>query len=377
MQRKQTPWIEVKSLSPKGEKQYDFLDRGQTFTWQAMFACQINILTFEERFKFKWGLNSGFLLEEAIDRQRLFLEAQLFHNSFDEQFSRRTLALRCIRTSDSNLQLSLLACIQSDSEENANLSALQYWHHLNAIFPYDYSLYPAVKKEDYYKLTGKAILDECNSPNQIANIRRFETPIRSAQESLKVVGTWQTSKWANEQIWRALANYPQNILFNISIRPTILFEGERKALLDMRKRAKSAKDLLENGPYIQNYDEWLDAYIQRFISPWNRYFYLQIHLASPENLDDHIFRSIGSALTRNIGEFPSTGFQALTPTNENEALEWTQRLANLRIIHVNKSFMIPRLSELSELEEAHSVFRLPYPPEFGFPNANFLEGSGE
>jgi hypothetical protein len=337
-----------------------------------MFACQIGVRPYEERLKLKWGFSPAFLLEEALDRQKLFVESQLSSNPIDEFADYRTLALRCISVPKSGLRLGLVAKILAASQEEAQASALNYCKELESVFPYDYLFHPATSLEEFHLLTGRELLRRCNRPNSIAQIRRFESPLRTSKGILRLIGLWQTNLRSDEQIWRALANSPREILLNISIRPTILFEGERRALLAMKQSARLSQDEGAGEPYLQNYEAWIDQFISRHLSPWNRYFYLQIHLASPQGINENIFRSIGSSITRENADKSSPGFQVVRPEDPDNALEWCNHLDCLEMIHTNNSLLLPRFSELASLDEVQAVFRLPYPPEAGLPNTEFL-----
>lgn len=374
MPNSQRPWIEIKRSSQRIEYQREASSIDQKYPWQAMFAFHIGIRSFEERLKLKWGFNSAVLLEEALDRQKLFIESQLANNPIHNRIEQRTLALRCICIPKSGLLLGLVAKVLAESKEDAHSLALDYLRELESIFPYDYTVRPATSLEEFSQLSGREILTKCNDPTSIAQIRRFESPLQTSKGVLRMVGIWQTGKRSDEQIWRALAHYPQEILLNISIRPTTLFEGERRALLEMKQSAQVPQDTPSKEPYLQNYEDWIDPFISRHISPWNKYFYLQVHLASPFEVDECLLRNIGSSITRdNMEELSTPGFQVLRPVNRSEVVEWSNHLESLDLIHTNNSLLLPRLSELASVDEAHAVFRLPYPPETGLPNVVFLE----
>lgn len=372
MPSNQSPWIEVKQSSQGIRYQQEDPGIHQKYPWQAMFACHIGVRSYEERLKLKWGFSPAFLLEEALDRQKLFLESQLSSNPIDEHIELRTLALRCISVPNSGLRLGLVTKVLATSQEEAIATAENYCRELESVFPYDYLFHPVTTVEEFNVVTGRALLKGCNHFNSIAQIRRFENPLRTSKGILRLIGYWQSGVRSDEQIWRALANSSREILLNISIRPTILYEGERRALLSMKQSAHLGKDEQSDEPYLQNYETWIDQCISRHISPWNRYFYLQIHLASPQGIDEYIFRSIGSSITRENPNKSSPGFQVLYPPDPKHANEWCNYLDCLEMIDTDNSLLLPRLSELASLDEVHAVFRLPYPPEAGLPNTKFL-----
>jgi hypothetical protein len=337
-----------------------------------MFACQIGVRPFKERERFKWGFTAAFLLEEAIDRQKLFIESQLSTNPIDEPADQRTLALRCVCVPKAGLRLALVAKVRAASQEEAHASALGYCRELESVFPYDYTLRPAITEDEFLQFAGRELLRQCNHPSSIAQIRRFESPLRTSKGVLRMIGIWQANLRSDEQVWRALAGSTEELIFNVSIRPTILFEGERRALLDMKNAAHLAQGEPSNEPFLQNYEAWVDQFISRHVSPWNRYFYLQVHLASPKGIDEFVFRSIGSSITRESPDKASPGFQVVRPKDSHNAVEWSNYLDCLELFHADSSLLLPRLSELACLDEAQTVFRLPYPPDAGLSGVEFL-----
>lgn len=360
------PWFETKPISRLSEDK-------QEAGWQAMFACQIGILPFKQREQLKWGFNAAVLLEEALDRQKLFLEAQLHNNPVEDQDDRRALALRCIGEPGRGLILSVIGKTLADSRDEALQSASNYLRETLAIFPYDYSIHPAATQQAFERITGRNIFEHCTHPAAIAQLQRFESPLQTSRGIGRVMGVWQTKNRSDEQIWRALAHYPHSVLLNVLLIPTLLFERERQALLEMQKTLKIPDAANSQEPYLQQYEKWIDPFLNRFVSPWNKLFYLQVHLVSAASLDEYLLRSIGSAITRDTPEQALPGFQVRRPASGPQAVEWSRHIESLNILHTNRQFLLPRLSDVASLDEAHAVFRFPYPLEGGFPNTVFVE----
>ena len=372
MDNNQSPWVAVKRSDPGIRYQHEDPGLRRNYPWQAMFACQIGILPFEKREKLKWGFTPAFLIEEATDRQKLFIESQLPANPVEGHLDRRTLAFRCISMPNAGLQLSLVAKVLAASEDEAHATALTYCRELVSVFPIDYELRPATTEDEFHAFSGGELLGKCKNEHTIAQLRRFEKPLETTRGTLRFVGLWQANLRSDEQIWRALTGSQKETLLNIAIRPTTLLEGERRALLEMQQLASQPQEQrppLE--PYLQNYKEWVDPFINRHLSPWNRYFYLQIHLAAPAGIEDYIFRSIGSSLTREFSDNSSPGYQVVYPMDSAALNHWKNHLDNLEILQADRTMMLPRLSELATLEETHAVFRLPYPPGDNLPGARF------
>jgi hypothetical protein len=373
VQNSQAPWIEIKRSSQVIKSRQESPKIEQNHSWQAMFACQIAIRSYKERLNFKWGFNPAVLLEEALDRQKLFLETQLNINPIDNPGEDRTLTFRCICIPNQGLLIGLVAKVLAASQEKAGASALNYLRELESVFPYDYKMRPAASMEEFNRLTGREIFKNCNDPAAIAQIRRFESPLQTSKGILRMVGIWQTGKRSDEQIWRSLGHCSQGVLLNISIRPTTLFEDERQALIEIQRSMQKNQGSISNEPYLQNYESWIDPFINRHISAWNKYFFLQVFLVSPGEISDGLIRSIGSAITRDSLELATPGYQIVRPRDKNEAVEWSNHLDCLELIPTNQSLFLPRLSDMATLEETHAVIRLPYPLETGLPGAVFLD----
>jgi len=370
----QVPWFDVKPISLNNGYKLNDHNSAQQNTWQAMFACQINVLSYDERLEFRWGFAPAFLLDEAIDRQKLFIETQFVENPFVSQIHQRTLALRCINLPNSGVQLGLVAKTLADSKEKAQMAAETYWNELKSTFPYDYILHPAITNEKFYQLTGKEILEKCTDSNLIAQIRRCENTVPMSKTAIPMIGVWQTSIRSDEQIWRTLANYQKDLLLNIQIRPTTLSKEEWLAILEIRDLTQlSSENKDSNRHYDDNYGRWIDSFISRYTNQWEKYLYLQVHLVSSADLKEYTFRSIGSSITRNASDQVNPGYEVDYPFDNTEAKKWAQTLSNLEFIPAMNRNRLPRLRDLSSIDEAHAVFRLPYPPKPGFPNTRFLE----
>jgi hypothetical protein len=366
-------WIEVKqSVSGLAEEE-QFTNYDSRFSWQALFAFQVCIRPFEERIKLKWGFSAAFLLEEALDRQKLFIESQCLYNPLEVQLVPRTLAFRCIGVRSTGILLSIIGKVFSVSQERAYQAALVYSREIKSVFPYDYILYPATSEEEYLRLSGQQILDQCNKETSIAQIRRFESVLRTSKKTIPLIGLWQTSIRSDEQIWRAIACSSQQILLNILLRPIILLEEERHILWGLRQSFQSSGESVQNAASGQIYNEWADALISQRKLPWNRFYILQVHLAAPEGIDEYLLRAVGSAITRDSVEQSSSGFQINIPSGKDEIQKWQNNLIKLRVFPTKNNIGLGRLSDISDLNEAHSVFRFPYPAEPGLPGILFLD----
>jgi hypothetical protein len=345
--------------------------------WQALFACQFCVQPFEILQKNRWGFNAAALLGEALDRQKLFIESQYHGNPFQEATTgEHSLTLRCIRIPNVGLLLALVGRVSDPSREQAHQGALEYCNELLSTFPLDYKIYPATSQKSFEKLTGKEFLANCQTPQSMAQLLRFETPLRTQNGLVYINGFWQTSDRSDEQTWRILGNYPQPAMLNISLRPTIL-EGEERQFLWETKQVTAPFENISQMHPAQPFDKWAEPFIDRRLNPWKRYYLMQVHLLAPSGVTDSLVRPVGSAMTRESADLLSPGFLAVYPANDLTAREWRARIERLEISPPNfNSTGISRLSDLADLNEAHSVFRFPYPPEAGLPGVKFIDELG-
>ena len=363
-----TPWIEIENREhldvPAGPGYNDYNS-------QAQFACQVQVLPHQEWVKFKWGFNASALFDEFIERQKLFLESQyeVRHQLGTEAPDFRTLTFRFINRPGEGLLVSIVGKIHAKSKKEAEESALGYYREVNAIFPYDYKLFPAVTRQEFLQTAGREILDGITDKGEIAQIKRLEIPLSPVRNSPFLQGVWRSGPRAHEQIWRSLATYPNPVLLNISLRCTVLYEKERERLMKFGEEISSIHEQHLNQQTLSAMQQWNKKHVERRLAPWGKYFYLQIHVASASGLKDDLFRTIGTSLTLSGGE-SIPGYQVVSPERTQA---WQNRLKNLDVIFSDSYLPVPRLSEVADLEEVFAAVRLPYsPPEAGFPNVNFI-----
>ena len=130
-----SPWIEIRHSHQRIKAHQEVSGTDKECPWQAMFACQIRVRAYEERLKLKWGFSPAFLLEEALDRQKLFIESQLSNNPIDNQIEQRSLTLRCICVPKSGLLFGLVAKVLAKSQEKVQSFALNYLRELEFYVP--------------------------------------------------------------------------------------------------------------------------------------------------------------------------------------------------------------------------------------------------
>jgi hypothetical protein len=372
------PWIEIgpgDRFGEKAEKQEGYISAGNNF--HAVFACLVRIRPFDQLDGRKWGWVAGALLEEARERQRLFIETQHYSGELQEEPpEHRTLALRCVHDPQtfSGLRLSLLAKVCGSSIENARQAAVSYWYELHSIFPYDYELIPAQTQQDFQELAGWKILNQATEASEFANVQRFEGIVNANNERFYLLGSWKSSNYANEQIWRALAGSEKRVMLNICLRPTVLLESERFALAGIAERTeKITKEIqLSN---IQIHADFAANNYAHLVEFLRKPYIAQVCLVSPGGLAEYLPRAVGFALTHTAEHEPATpGFQVVQPRGPTEIADWCSQLAwletgNHDVWSIDERFV--RIRKMVDAFEASALFNLPFPPKAGFPDVIF------
>src|SRR6476661_2739236 len=117
------PWIQVEQYQDEeNQSGPDFSE----YVWQALFACQVGIRPHQEWVKLKWGFNASALFDEALERQRVFLESQhgLRNESWTEHPNHRTLAIRYVNHPGEGLIVTVLGKIHARTKEECIESAI-------------------------------------------------------------------------------------------------------------------------------------------------------------------------------------------------------------------------------------------------------------
>lgn len=365
------PWIKIDQYKDRDNMIGPDLPE---YVWQALFACQIGVPSHQEWVKLKWGFNASALFDETLERQKLFLESQYAIRSDlgIEDPDHRTLAFRYINRPGEGLLVTALGKILARTQVEAEEKALAFYFELKATFPYDYTLVPARTRDEYDQIAGNDILEESGDTQNLAQIKRMEIPLHPSNGSPILQGLWQSSPRAHEQIWRFLAITTKPVIMNISIRCTVLYETEREMVLKSAKEIANFSKDAPNQITLLALKRWSEKHTERRLTPWKKFFYMQIQLASNQRIDENIFRILGTSLSLTLDGQLSPGYQVIIP-RAHEVESWLRKLRNLDFVYSGSYLSTPRLTEIADMEEVFAVMRLPYlPPENGFPDMQFV-----
>jgi hypothetical protein len=383
---KEAMWIEVSRASPSwsgsnsARQGTDSLD-----DHQALMAARVIPKPFSLVHRWRWGFTNQSLLEEALDRQRLFIEAQ--HTGDDLAVQPPgdlfTLALRCFNDPQTaELNLVLVAKVKAADAARAQTAANDYWEVLKATFPYEYELHPASSQEEFEEISGQRILNrivEANPPrlNALTQIRRSELVLNVGSAAVFLVGKWQPSNFSNEQIWRALGGSSRPVMLSVLLRPTVLYDDE---LFTLGEAAQFIDQAATSPlPMVTQNTGWArDIYRERLRGL--RYPYqVQVHLLSPNGIPEALARAVGSALAHNTpGNPPLPGYQLIQARNAERLRKNALAMASLEPTELADDLAdirFARLRDLMDYSEAQAAFHWPVPPETGIPGVEFKKGN--
>ncbi len=362
-----TPYIEVSAVPHAAEL--------KSHPYQAVFAAWFYPRPFKELVdNFRWGFNNETLLLEALDRQKQFVEIQyaVDRENRQERPDQHTVSLRCINIPGQGLLLAILGKVCAQSEEQAQHAGELYWREIKSIFPYDYVLFPATDRKSFRQVTGWELLTTTGETAIIRQLKRLEKPMRTQEGLQPVLGLWQSGIRSSELIWRALAGMTEPALLNISIHPTVLYVDEVQTLWELRNAGapepNAPKGLYQSFPYRS----WIEPFINRRLTPWKKFFFMQIHVVTLNHVNESLLRSIGASLTRDSNEL-LPGYEIAKPSSPSLGHKWCKQLHQMEMPEAESYFVLPRLSDLADMEEVTSVFRFPYPPAGELPGVQFIK----
>jgi hypothetical protein len=342
---------------------------------RAQIAFIVTPKPFSERMTMKWGWNAGAAVQEAHERLRQFilsLHTRNFRTMAYEGNLFRTIALRCLSDPETKkLTLCIVASICGRDRQEARSLAQDFYYHLISTFPNDWVFSPVGSEELFHRYSGAELISSIRDDRSIVEIGRYEASLSNAESRQYLLGAWQLSPYTNELIWRALANSPVSVLFNVMVQPTLLYEVEFNLLKTIADQANETSG--SNASLSYRRESKMGAGLLEERLKQLRFPYLvQVHLASNRGVPPFVERVVGSALTYSdqAGD-PQPGEFAQLPANNLGY--WRDSLLALTpvfgVTGGHKNYQ--RLRLLSTPTEACAVLRIPYPNEAGLPGVQF------
>lgn len=349
------------------------VQRGPDGLYWARFAAAVLLRQFEERNKFRLGWNAGSLIEEGMDRQLQFLEAQYVQEWYPglvQDGDARRLAIRFINTpSQPRLSVFLVAILSAKTKEAALKAAQEYWEEISAIFPYDYMLRPALTPGDFRSACCPELTEEIREPDDAVEIRRYANDLRGKSRGLIFLGQWRQTSVASEQIWRALRGCSRPLMMQVTLQPVALREEERVWMLAQEQAANQLARDENEPPLTRKYAEFAAQVYKEQAQSYRNLFLEHVLLASPSGVPGYICRAIGASFTHGEDRpSPLPGYLAIKlgpPAREwleGQTLPWEDEAG----CNLHNRFVY-----LMNARQAHVAFRFPLPSGAGIPGVEF------
>ena len=366
------PWIELQPSYPSART----TPAAETDIVRAQFAFIVTPKPFSERMSMKWGWNAGAAFEEAVGRMRqcvLALHPRNYQVLAINGGLQKTIALRCRCFPEmQTLSLCLVAGIYGQTADLARTNALDFYHELAASLPYDWVFTPIGSQDQFRVYSGADLLQNHTEDQSIVEIGRYESMLNNAQSSQYLLGEWQVSTYANELIWRALANSSVPVLLSILLQPTLL-SGVELNILQQQTRSEQESQRQAHSLTQQREMDWAANLPEKRLRTWCFPYLLQVHLVSSQRVPPFIQRVVGSTLTYSADMDSSQPGYLAAYAHENQTF-WKESLLTLMPIFGISGGSKPyqRLRLLASPQEACAVMQLPYPNEYGLPGVSFI-----
>jgi hypothetical protein len=345
--------------------------------YHALFAFEILCRPFTEFYKRAWNSMMAGHLVEAWDRQIHFIES--LHLPSPDHNRNPVFELRLIAYPDQNqIDLFFLGKIFAPTLEQARAEALVLGQEVFSLFPFDFVLRPLSDQTNFERAYRSEWIGGLKQLNQIAEIRRFERLLTNSSNGAGITLFYLTHGWqwhlqSMDQVWSALTKYGQSLMFSISLSP-IQWDSIDYAYLNQLEAAASEEGLPPGlGPEITSAINLYRQLLYQTPHPFTMRTILVGEPAVPRGLSN----AVGAGLCLPPLETTS-GQTRLRPSYTST---WPTRSADFSLAKLNLLQLsqydwgttltespIKHLRYAVDAKQAQWAFRIPIPPEIGFPD---------
>lgn len=345
--------------------------------YHALFAFEILRHSFAEFRERAWNPMMASHLFEAWDRQVHLIEslhlpaANLKHSPIFE--------LRFVAYPDQRqIDLFFLGKTFAPTPEQAQSKAKTLGQEVVSLFPFDFTLRPLQDQAEFERAYQSEWITGLANSEQIVEIRRFERLVpnpgngNGGNNFLYLTHGWRWHLQSMEQVWCALAKYPQRLMFNVSLSPILWDQVDYVYLNELETVVNEGKTPSSLG---QETNSALKLYRQ-LLYQTPRPFTLRMTLVGESAVPQGLANAIGAGLCL----LPLQVESNEVTSGANYTLTWPAcsediSLAKLNLTQLNQydwgaelvGLPIRRLRYAVNAKEAQTVFRIPIPPEGGFP----------
>jgi hypothetical protein len=193
--------------------------------YHALFAFEILRRLFAEFQGRIWNRMMAGPLIEAWDRQIHLIES--LHLPGPDPYCNPAFELRFIASPGrSQVDLFFLAKAFAPTPEQARSAALALSQEVFSLFPFDFVLRPLPDWTEFERAYRSEWIADLKHAEQIVEIRRSERLVACPDQGNGINPIYLTSSWewhlqSMDQVWCALAKYQQPLMFNINLTPVL------------------------------------------------------------------------------------------------------------------------------------------------------------
>ncbi|MBN1991721.1 MAG: hypothetical protein JW953_03385 [Anaerolineae bacterium] len=346
--------------------------------YHALFAFEISPCPFTEFRQRAWNPMMAGHLMEAWERQIRLIEC--LHLPNIESNSSPVFELRLISSATNQTQIDIffMGKAFAPTPDQARTEAITLAQDVFALFPFDFALRSLSNQTDFERAYQSEWITGLKNPHQIVEIRHFERVASKANndntiELLYLNYGWRWNLQSMEQVWCALARYPQRLMLSVSLMPILWDQGDYVYLNELEVVG-------DKGNLPGNLKTELTSalkFYHQLLYQTPHPFTLRIALIGEPIVPHGLANAIGVGLC-----LPSLQTENETP-GANYNLDWALSpnelsTAKINLIQLSQYYWgtdlvglpLRRLRYAVSAKQAQAIFRIPIPPEGGFPDVS-------
>lgn len=316
-------------------------------------------------------------LFEAWDRQIHFIESLHLPGSIPS--CNPVFELRFIAYPDRNqVDLFLLGKAFAQTSDQARSQALVLGHEVFSLFPFDFVLHPLSNRVDFERAYRSEWIANLKRFEQIVEVRRFERLVSCSDHGdglnpIYLTHNWEWHLQSMEQVWCALPKYQQPLMFIVNLSPTLWNRADYVYLNELEHLINEGAIPSALAPEVDSALNLYRLLLHRTPRPFTMRIVLVGISAAPRGLAN----AVGAGLclpSLQIGPNETTPTAHYTLTQPGDSTDLS--LARLNLARLSQcewgsdliGIPIRRLRYAVNARQAQAVFRIPIPPETGFPD---------
>jgi hypothetical protein len=342
----------------------------------ALFAFEILRRPFSEFRGRAWNLFMGGPLYEAWDRQIHWIES--LHLPGANPTRNPVFELRFVTWPDEpQIGIYFLGKTFAPTADEARSEALALSQEVFSLFPFDFVVRPLSDPSDFERAYRLEWTTKLECPEQIVEIRRFGRMVpnlrnRNGMHFLYLTHGWEWHLQSMDQVWCALAKYQRPLMFCISLSP-VVWDTADYVYLNELESTVNEKGL--PSALASEVDSALKLYRQ-LLYQTPRPFTMRTTLVGTPNVPRGLANAVGVGLCvpplqgGNHDSVLSADYAVAIPRTSTDFSIAKLNLTQLNQYHWGNDLvghLMRLLLYAFNAKQAQAAFRLPIPPEAGFP----------